>query len=162
MANLFDVEKPRSDTGPIPPNTVAPMLLRVKRGPDGGILTPSSASDGRYLNCEIKVTDGPFKGNGFFPRWTVEGPEAGHQQAKEISYALIGSIVRSALGLTSTDASPEARAKLVNFDFENLDGLRFIGRTGRTSAASSAIRVWVNTATSTTTRRPSPVESLPT
>jgi hypothetical protein len=43
-------------------NAVAPMLLRVKRGPNGDILTASASSDARYVNGEVTFTDGPYKG----------------------------------------------------------------------------------------------------
>lgn len=131
MPNIFDTQKPRGIADPVPAGVVAPMILRVKRGPDGGILTPSQSSDALYLNCEITILDGPHMGAKAFPRLVVEGSSAGCQTAKEISYGLIGSIVRSALGLRLDDMSPEVEAKLANFDFENLDAVAFIGKTGK-------------------------------
>jgi hypothetical protein len=131
MANLLNVDKPRSNAGPLPANTVAPMLIRIKRSPDGDILTPSSSSEALYLNCEIRVMGGPFKGEAFYPKLTVEGPEPGHEAAKQISYALIGSIVRSACRLALDDMGPEAQTKLNDFNFEDLHDARFIGKTGK-------------------------------
>ena len=44
---------------------------------------------------------------------------------------MIGSIVRSAMGVKLDDMSPEVDAKLIDFDFEDLDNVRFIGKTGK-------------------------------
>jgi hypothetical protein len=131
MINIFHAEKPRDNIVPVPANVVAPMLLRVKRGTDGDILTSSGSSDARYVNGEVTFTDGPHKGAKAFPRLVVEGSSDGAQTAKAISYRLIGSIVRSAMGVKSNDMGPEVEAKLTNFDFEHLDGVRFIGKTGK-------------------------------
>ena len=128
MVDLFNSQKPRDNFGPVPANVVAPMLLRVKRGPDGGVLTPSQSSESRHLNCEVTFTDGPYKGAKAFQRLTVERCS---DRAKEISLDLIGSIARSAMGVRSDDKSPEVAAKLTDFNFEDLDGIRFIGKTGR-------------------------------
>jgi hypothetical protein len=128
MPNIFTTEKPRDNFAPVPANTVAPMQIRIKRAPDGDILTPSNSSDARYLNCEITLVDGPHKGAKAFPKLVVEGSS---ETAKSISLGLIGSIVRTALGVTLDDMSPAVEAKLSNFDFESLDGVRFIGKTGK-------------------------------
>ena len=77
MVNIFNAQKPRDNFAPVPANVVAPMLLLVKRGPDGGALTPSNSSDARYLNCEFIFTDGPHKGARAFPRLVVEGSSDG-------------------------------------------------------------------------------------
>jgi hypothetical protein len=129
MPNIFNTQKPRDNFAPLPPTVVAPMLLRVKRDSNTGDILPQSQSrDGRYLNCDITLTDGPHKGAKIFARLTVEGSS---ERARGINFDLIGSIVRSAMGVKSDDMSPAVEAKLANFDFEDLDGIRFIGKTGR-------------------------------
>jgi hypothetical protein len=130
MPNIFKTEKPRGMSAPVPANVVAPMLIRVKRDNDG-ILTQSGSSDAKYLNCEIAITEGPHKGAKIFARLVVEGSSDGAKKAQSISYDLIGTIVRSALGVRADDMSPAVEAKLANFDFEGLDNVRFLGRTGR-------------------------------
>jgi hypothetical protein len=131
MPNIFDAEKPRDLTTPVPAGVVAPMILRVKRGPDGDILTPSQNSDARYLNCAITIIDGPYAGSKAFPRLVVEGSSDGAQTAKDISHGLIASIVRSALGVRIDDMSPAVEAKLKDFNFEDLDNVNFIGKIER-------------------------------
>jgi hypothetical protein len=132
MVNIFKTDKPRDNFAPVPANVVAPMLIRVKRDQGSGdILTQSAASDAKYLNCEILLADGPHKGAKIFARLVVEGSSDGAKQAQSISYGLIGSIVRSALGVKADDMSPAVEAKLANFDFEDLDKVRFVGKTGR-------------------------------
>jgi hypothetical protein len=132
MPNIFNVQKPRDNFAPVPENVVAPMLLRVKRDPaSGDFLTQSGSSDARYLNCEITITNGQHKGSKIVVRLVVEGSSAGAMTAQSISYGLIGSMVRSAMGLRSDDMSPQVAAKLTDFNFEDLDGIRFIGKTGR-------------------------------
>jgi hypothetical protein len=128
MVNIFNAQKPRDIGTPVPIGVVAPMLIRIKRGPDGDILTPSNSSDARYLNCEVTFTDGPHKGAKAFPKLVVEGSS---EIAKSISLGLVGSIVRSAMGVKLDDMSPEVDAKLGNFEFDDLDGVRFIGKTGK-------------------------------
>jgi hypothetical protein len=130
MVNIFNAAKPRDTTAPVPANVVAPMLIRVKRD-NGEILTQSGSSDAKYLNCEIALMEGPHKGVKIFARLVVEGSNDGAKTAQSISYALIGSIVRSAMGVRADDMSPAVEAKLGSFDFEDLDGIRFIGKTGR-------------------------------
>ena len=132
MVNIFKTEKPRDFGAPVPADVVAPMLIRVKRDPESGeILTQSGSSDARYLNCEIALTDGPHKGGRIFARYVVEGSSDGAKTAQKISYDMLGSVARSALGLASTDMSKAAEQALGDFDFEVLDGTRFIGKTGR-------------------------------
>jgi hypothetical protein len=130
MVNIFNAQKPRDFASPVPADVVAPMVLRVKRA-DGEILTPSQSIDARYLNCEITFLDGPYKGAKAFPRLVVEGSSEGAKTAADISFGLIGSIARSAMGVRADDLSPEVEAKLVDFDFEDLDGVAFIGKTGK-------------------------------
>jgi hypothetical protein len=129
--DIFNTRKLRDSFAAVPANVVAPMVLRIKRGPDGGILTPSQKSDARYLDGEVTFADGEHKGAKAFPRLVVEGSSDGAKTATSISLDLIGSIARSALGLRSDDMSPAAEAKLSNFDFEKLDGICFIGKTGK-------------------------------
>jgi hypothetical protein len=130
MVNIFNTQKPRDNLAPVPANVVAPMLIRVRRD-NGDILTQSSSSDAKYLNCEILIADGPHKGAKIFARLVVEGSSDGAKTAQAISYGLVGSIVRSALGVNANDMSPAVEAKLANFDFEDLDKIRFVGKTGR-------------------------------
>ena len=77
------------------------------------------------------MTDGEHKGAKIFARLTVEGSSDGARTAQSISFGLIGSIVRSAIGVRADYTSPPTEAKLANFSFENLDGIAFIGKTGR-------------------------------
>jgi hypothetical protein len=130
MVNIFKTDKPRDNFAPVPANVVAPMLIRVKRD-NNDILTQSSFRDAKYLNCEIVITESAHKGGKIFARLVVEGSSDGAKQAQSISFGLIGSIVRSAMGVKSDDMSPAVEAKLADFDFEDLDGIRFIGKTGR-------------------------------
>jgi hypothetical protein len=60
------------------------MVLTIKRS-NGELLTQSSSSAAKYLNCEIKVMDGPHAGEFFYPKLTVEGPEPGHETATGIT-----------------------------------------------------------------------------
>jgi hypothetical protein len=132
MVNIFNTQKPRDNFAPVPANVVAPMLIRVKRDHGSGdILTQSGSSDARYLNCEITITDGPHKGAKIFVRLVVEGSNDGAKTAQAISFGLIGSIVRSAMGVKSDDMSPAVEAKLSDFHFEALDRVAFVGKTGR-------------------------------
>jgi hypothetical protein len=163
MVNIFNTQKPRDNFAPVPANVVAPMLIRVKRDQGSGdILTQSGSSDARYLNCEITITDGPHKGAKIFVRLVVEGSSDGAKTAQAISFGLIGSIVRSAMGVKSDDMAPAVEAKLSNFDFEALDRVAFVGKTGRIERGKLRDPSRARMASVTTTRRRWPAASRPT
>jgi hypothetical protein len=130
MVNIFNVQKPRDIGAPVPANVVAPMLFRLRLAPDGGILWQSNQSDAKYISGEVLFTDGDYKGAKAFPNLVVEGSSDGAKTAQSVCFALIGSMVRSAMGVKWDDMSPAVEAKLANFNLKDLNGMRFIGKTG--------------------------------
>jgi hypothetical protein len=131
MPNFSQTSKPRDFTDLIPKGAVAPMVARVKRGGhgDGGWLTLAETDLGQsaYLHLEITLTAGAHKPGKLWLRSTVEGDN--HATAIAISFDLLGSVLRSAFNLSSSDQGAEAMAKL-NVGYGTFDGLRFIGKVG--------------------------------
>jgi hypothetical protein len=130
--DLSKTSTPRDFGALIPAATIAPLQAHIKPGGygEGGLLTPTETDKGRsaYLHLEYVVTGGPYKDRKIWTRSTVEGDN--HAAAIEITYALFGSIARSAFNLGAKDEGPEIDAKLKNFDLRMLDGLRFNGKIG--------------------------------
>jgi hypothetical protein len=103
------------------------MLMQIKPDPyTGEILTQSQSSESKYLNSEITLTDSAHKGGKVFARFVVEG-----RKVQQFTIDILGSIARSAMGVNANDRSKETEAKLGNFQWEDLNGARFIGKTGK-------------------------------
>jgi hypothetical protein len=132
MPNFSNTSAPRDFNDLIPKGTVAPMYLRIKRGGygDGGLLTSTTTNKGRsaYLDTEITIISGPYKGRKLWIRLTVEGEN--HAAAIANSHDLLGSVLRSGHNLSSTETNPEALGKLDNVPYGNFDGWHFNGKVG--------------------------------
>jgi hypothetical protein len=130
--DLSKTSTPRDFGALMPAGAVAPMQARIKPGGygDGGWLTATETAKGKsaYLHLEITVTAGPHKDRKIWNRSTVEGDN--HATSVGITQDLLGSIARSAFNFSMKDTGPEVEAKLKDFDFRTLDGLRFTGKVG--------------------------------
>ena len=130
--DLSKTSTPFDPSALIPSGTTAPMQISVKPGGygDGGLLTAAETQKGKsaYLHLEFVITAGPHKGRKFWKRSTVEGDD--HAAATAISFDLLGSLARSAYNFSATDTGGTVDAKLKDFDFGTLQGLRVIGKIG--------------------------------
>jgi hypothetical protein len=130
--DLSKTSTPRDFGALIPAGTTAPIQAHIKPGGhgDGGLLTSAETEKGRsaYLHLEFVITAGPHKDRKIWNRSTVEGDN--HAIAIGITQDLLGSVARSAFNFSMKDEGSEVEAKLKNFDYSTLDGLRFIGKVG--------------------------------
>jgi hypothetical protein len=98
-------------------------------GPDGW-LTPSKDGASLGLNVEYTVAEGEHAGRKIFERLTISGTTEGHEKAAEISAQKIRAILESARGVRPDDMSEAAiQARSIN-SYEELCGLRFLGKIG--------------------------------
>ena len=125
-----DAPPPQFDL--VPHGTVATVLMHIRAGGVGEdqMLTRSKKDGGcEYLDCEITVTDGPFKGRKLWERLILEGTTEGHAKAARVSRGTLKAILDSAFNLQPDDVSPQARATRT-VSLGQLEGMTFIAKIG--------------------------------
>ena len=129
----------------VPKNVVAPMVLRIKRGPDGGILHAVAKQRRSLPQWRGHFRRRRAHGNGQdLPAARRRGQlrDGCQDRRRRSAYGLIGSIARSALGLRLGRRRPcWSKRRLANFDFEKARRRPLSSaRPAPSSAASSEIR----------------------
>jgi hypothetical protein len=115
----------------IPDNTIARVLMRIKKG---GHNNPEKGWSGEYvkynkktgvayLNCEAFVLEGEYAQQRIRFRIGLESPNSDEYQTMGLDF--MRSIVDSAHGLMPDDDSPEAIKIRDECNFSDLDGLEF-------------------------------------
>jgi hypothetical protein len=110
----------------IPAGTIVPVCLTVHRGGAG------AAKDGKSegLDCELAVLEGAHAKRRIWTRLTLAGTTQGHAEAAETSRATIRAILESARGIRPDDRSEQAAQARRTSSYGDLDGLRFLIKTG--------------------------------
>jgi hypothetical protein len=136
-ANPFDYNTADKSAGfdLIPANTVAPMILTIRPGSagDGGWLTASKTSDVMYLNVELAITAGRYRGRKIWQNMVVSGgkvDEAGNSKAGNITRSTLRAILESARGIKPDDESPQAKQNRMVSGYGDFSGLEFVGKVG--------------------------------
>ena len=128
----FNQAAPQRDFDVIPAGTIATLQLKIRPGGagEGGWLRRSKNGDSQALDCEFVVTDGPYAKREFWTLSTVGGTTEGHARAAEISRSKLRAILESAHGVRPDDTSEAAKRARQIESYDDLNGLRFVGRIG--------------------------------
>jgi len=129
---MFDFNTAETQRNVIPPDTIATLQLSIKPGDTGEGKWLKTAKDGTSegLDCEFIVVDGEHAKRKFWSRLTVSGETDGQKQAADISRRTLRAILESARGIKPDDMSESAKAARRIAGWEDLDGIRFLGRIG--------------------------------
>lgn len=118
MANLgqdFDATQvePAAPLEPVPPGD---YVVHIKNSE----MKPTKKEDGQYLNLEMEVTEGEYKGRYIFDRLNLQNP---NQTAVEIAHKTLSAICH-AVGVMKVKDSSQLHYKrmLVRVDVEKREG----------------------------------------
>lgn len=131
--NFFDfstAESQREFGGePIPGGTIALFKMSVRRPREGmaashPMVTQSKNSAFQYLDCELEIVAGTYKGRKIWQNMGVAGDGSdGHAKAINITRATIKAMLQASRNIMPGDNSQAAQSALVIKGFEELDGL---------------------------------------
>jgi hypothetical protein len=115
----------------MPDGTIAVLQINIREGGAGehGIMKRTKNGDAEALDIEFTVVEGPFTKRKFWGFYVTSGTTDGHEQAADITRRRLRAILESARGIKPTDMS-EAAKKARLADYEDFDGLRFVGKLG--------------------------------
>ena len=83
-------------------------------------MKPTKKEDGKYLNLELEVMDGEFKGRMFFERLNLDNP---NQMAVDIAYKTLSAICHAAGVMKIKDSNQlHYKPMLVRLDVEKREG----------------------------------------
>jgi len=131
MSMDFNNAESNSGFDLIPLNTIAPMILTIRPGSrgEGGWETGSDTSTYTWLNCELTVTEGRYKGRKIWQNMMCGHPEA-ENKAVNITRSTLRGILESARQIKPDDMSDDAKAKRIVSGFGDFSGLEFVGKIG--------------------------------
>jgi hypothetical protein len=133
MLDFNSADKQTNQGSVIPKNTVVPLQLNVRPGGagPGGWLKRNNAGNALMLDCEFTVIGGEYERRKFWSHFVVEGESEGQKKAADITKQHIRAILESARGVEPSDESPDAiKARQLQNDYADLDGIRFVGVIG--------------------------------
>ena len=132
MSNGIDLNNaPEQTRGPIPPDSLVVVRLHLRPPQEGRAgsapgLTASQSSSMQYLNCELEVLAGSFKGNKIWNNYNVEGAQTdGQRKAVDISMRSLRAMVEAARGILPQDQSPQAAQQRRLQSWMELDNIIF-------------------------------------
>lgn len=136
MIDFNGVGPQGAGVGVIPPDSMVWVKLHIqmpKQGFTGSAmeLTRARNSTLEYLNTELEVVQGQFKGAKIYHRFNVLGATTpGHKKAVDISMKQLCAILEVARNISPDDASPQAtEARRVN-GWGDFEGLTFPCKVG--------------------------------
>jgi hypothetical protein len=127
----YSTPPPASALNLIPKDTVALVQLSINAGGVGedGMLTSSRDGACSMLAYSAAVIDGPYAGRKIFGQWIVEGAPEKYEENVWRSRKVLKRILLSAFNFSSSDNSPEVKARLT-VGYQAFHGLKFIARIG--------------------------------
>lgn len=131
MSMDFNNAESNSGFDLIPANTVAPMILTIRPGSvgDGGWETTSDKSDYNWLNCELTITGGRYRGRKIWQNMMCGHPDP-ENKAVNITRSTLRGILESARKIKPDDTSETARTGRVVSGYGDFSGLEFVGKIG--------------------------------
>ena len=129
----FNNAGPQRSSDLIPQGTITAVQLKIKPGGVGQGGWEKAANEGGSigLDCSFTVFEPePYAGQVIYQRMTLEGPEAGHVQAGEITNAFIRAVIESAKGISPDDTSEAATQARQIQGWHEINGLCFLVKAG--------------------------------
>ena len=131
MSMDFNDAESNSGFDLIPLGTVCPLIMTIRPGSvgDGGWETTSDKSDYSWLNVELTVTSGQYKGRKIWQNMMSGHPDA-ENKAVNITRSTLRGILESARGIKPDDMSEAAKTKRIVKGYGDFSGLEFTGKIG--------------------------------
>jgi hypothetical protein len=143
--DVNDAPEQRPD-GLIPDGSFVKVALHIRPGGisnptgdpeqdalDQGLFKDSASSDTIYLDTELKVIQGPYRGMAIWPFFGVAGGSLeanGSSKAANVTRQNLRAILNSALGLDPKDKSEQAHSMRILRGYADLDNIEFYVRVG--------------------------------
>jgi hypothetical protein len=126
-------EKQQEFKGPIPPGSAVKVRFSIRepkenrqmydQGSVVPLVTMSSKGDFGYLDVEMEVVSGTYKGNKIWENFGVIGTTEGQQTAVRIAMSRLRAVVEAARNVMPDDSSPQAaQARTLN-SWQDLQGV---------------------------------------
>lgn len=122
--------------GIVPPESMVVVRLHIQMPPQGRIgsaveLTRSKNSSTEFLNTELEVVEGQFKGAKIYHRFNVAGAVTpGQKKAVDIAMKQLCAILEVSRRITPDDASPQATEARRVHSWSDFEGMSFPIKVG--------------------------------
>lgn len=122
--------------GIVPPESMVVVRLHIQMPPQGRTgsvveLTRSKNSSTEFLNTELEVVEGQFKGAKIYHRFNVAGAVTpGQKKAVDIAMKQLCAILEVSRRITPDDASPQATEARRVHSWSDFEGMSFPIKVG--------------------------------